>query len=50
MSEEVFRIGLIIVDAIIIVTTDSKILKTLGAFGIICLSISLSGNFIQWEY
>lgn len=47
MSEELFRIGLIIIDALIIATTDSKIIKAFGVVGIICLAIALLGAFIQ---
>ena len=37
----IFRVCLIIVNAIILATTDSKIIKTLGVLAIILLSISL---------
>ena len=47
MSKELLRIGLIIIDALIIAITDSKITKALGVVGIICLAIALSRVFIQ---
>ena len=47
MSDELLRIGFIIIDALIIATTDNKIIKALGVVGIICLSIALSRAFIQ---
>lgn len=47
MSDELLRIGLIIIDTLIIATTDSKIIKAMGIVGIICLALALSGAFIQ---
>ena len=40
----IFRVCLIIADAICIATTDSKISKILGVLAIIVLSISLLGR------
>ena len=44
MEMNIFRVGLIIVNALCIATTDSKVVKALGIVAITLMSISFLGK------
>ncbi len=44
MMETIFQIGLIVIDALLIATTESKAVKIMGVIAILFLAISLIGK------
>jgi len=44
--ETIFQIGLIVIDALLIATTESKTVKIMGVIAILFLAISLVGKFM----